>query len=628
VRAAIGAIISCDGKPVELCELKLLAARARLPWGGSPQFFLGEGAGLLSIPAFPVAAHLTASVPPAEAGYLGEEPGRYVVVVDGTIDNRAELARKLGLPPLASTPEATSRLIATTYERWGANCAAHLHGEFAFLLWDRRERRLLAARDALGLRELFTRDLGRESLIASQLQMLLESPGLSGVDEEFVADFLSCRAYCGPGTPFKSVRRLQAGHWLSLSSSRSDTQRFWSPPSEPESSAGHRSDGEIEEHFLSVFREAVDRCLGTGGRVWAELSGGLDSSSITALAHEILKNEPGRARDFATVTSVFDHTPQSDERSWSEAVVERYELTNHKLVCDDLFFDGAGEESRHRNEPHFGILGHPMSRAESELLRASGVEVLLSGARAEAVVLGDWASPLHLADLLRGLCLRDFARELMHWQRATHRPIVNLLLAFALQPLLSRRRYLRSQADTGALDPWVDKEFARRMKLLERARKALAEKRFHSIAQQSQFEQLVRSEQMINRGFIEWSCEIRHPFLYLPLVELALSIPWKQKVSPQEAKPLLRRSLAGRLPERVITRRGGAGPGPAMYKAFAKRWAAIEPVVSSSLLVSMGFVDATEFKRAAELVRFGAAYKFPSFLSCLAFEYWLRAVAL
>jgi len=63
-----------------------------------------------------------------------------------------------------------------------------------------------------------------------------------------------------------------------------------------------------------------------------------------------------------------------------------------------------------------------------------------------------------------------------------------------------------------------------------------------------------------------------------------------------------------------------------MYKAFAKRWGAIEPLVRSSRLVSMGFIDSAEFTRAAELVRFGAAHQFVAFLSCLAFEYWLRTV--
>jgi asparagine synthase (glutamine-hydrolysing) len=614
VRAVIGAVVSPDGGPVEMRDLEAFAACARLPWGGSPRFSLCPGAGLVWIPAHP------AAVPAGNIAVFD----RCLVVADGTLDNRGELARELGLSPEVTGAADLSLLIATAYERWGTGCALRLIGELAFLLWDRLERRLLAVRDACGLRELFTGNDGRRLFVASQLQMILERPTPADVDQDFVADFLACQAYCGPGTPFKSVRRIQAGHWLSLSAGSTETRQFWAPGTLelPE----YRNDGELAEHFLSVLREAVGRCLATGGRVWSELSGGLDSSSITVLAHEILRSDPERARDFATVTAVWDQTPQSDERAWSGTVVEQYGLTHHQIVCDDLFLDGADEESRYRNEPHFGILCHPMIRAESEHLRDCGVEVLLSGARAEAVVLGDWASPLHLADLLRSRRLGAFVDELLCWQRSTHRPLANLLWTFALRPLLGRRRYLRSQTDTGSLAPWIDQRFARRMNLRGRSHKALASQRFQSIAQQSQYEQLVRSEQMIARGFIEWSCEIRHPFLYRPLVELALAIPWEKKASPWEAKPLLRRALAGRLPETVRARRGGAGPGPAIYKAFAKRWAAIEPMVRSPLLVEMGFLDREQFFRAAELVRFGAAQKFVSFLSCLAFEHWLRTV--
>jgi asparagine synthetase B (glutamine-hydrolysing) len=176
------------------------------------------------------------------------------------------------------------------------------------------------------------------------------------------------------------------------------------------------------------------------------------------------------------------------------------------------------------------------------------------------------------------------------------------------------------------VNPWVNESFARRMNFRDRVRATRVERRLRDIAQQLQYERLSRSEQMVHRGFSEWSCEIRYPFLYRPLVELALAVPWEQKVTPREGKLLLRRSMEGRLPDVVLTRQGSAGPGPAMYKAFAKRWASIEPVVRSSLLVSMGFLDRTEFTRAAEMVRFGMSQKFGAFASCLAFEYWLRAV--
>lgn len=633
MRAAIGAILNLDGGPLEPGALERLAARARLPAGGAAGLVTALEAGLLAVPATDVAAapggiSMPAAAAPLAIGAAGGDPAqgpRYDVALDGTLDNRAELARELGVPAAEAAPTGGPRLVAAAYERWGEECPAHLVGEYAFVLWDRRRRRLFAARDFCGQRELFYTSAGGTLRLASQLQMLVERPALSELDLEFAADYLAGIGGCGTATPFRQVRRLEAGHRLSAAGGRVVTSRWWVP--EERYWPRERREADIAEEFRALLEEAVARCLASGGRVWAELSGGLDSSSIVWLANRLLAGDPAAARDFATLTYAWRDSPLCDEREWSDQVVEQLGLVNHPVFCDGLFFDGIGEECGYRSEPHFGLFAQPMLRAEGDLLRAAGVSVLLSGARAEAVVLADQMAPMQLADSLRSLRLGRLWRQLLHWQRGTHLPLANLLLGFALRPLLDRRRYPRSIFDRGEVHPWVDKGFAQRLQVAERGRRTRPGTRSGSVAWRHQVELLRRSEQKIARGSLEWSCEVRHPYLYQPLVELALAIPWEQQLGPEQGKLVLRRAMAGRLPEAILTRRGGRGPGADMYKSFARRWHAIEPVVASSLLVSMGLLDGAELRRAAELARFGAVDKFVGFLSCLAFEYWLRALA-
>lgn len=636
MRAAIGAIVNRDGGAVANQELAALAARAELPWRGSPRLFGGQGCGLVWVPAIPGTAQPLAGGPPDRSGVPPDPAGpstpsfvppaaeRFTVVVDGTLDNRAELADQLGLPRAAAVPGGEPLLVAAACERWGAECPERLIGEFAFLAWDRRERRLLAARDACGSRELFFGDSGRQLRIVSQSSMIRGRPALSDLDEEYVADFLACQDSWGPATPFRGIHRLEVAHRLTLADGRLETRRFWHPD------AGrrlfHGTDDELAEHFLAVFTEAVERSLATGGRVWSDLSGGMDSSSIVAVAADILGGDPARAADFATVTHVFRDTPQSDERELAQAVAAMHRVANHLVWCDDLFFGDVEEECRHRNDPHFGLLAQPMIRAITELLRASGVAVLLSGARSEVSVLPYPMVPLHLADLVRGLALPTFLRELRRWQRGTRRPLANLLAESVLTPLLpGRRRYFRPSGVGAGVDPWLDRQFVRRMDLSARAARSRADRRFPRVTQQQQYETALRTEQGMVRGRLEWSCEVRHPFIYRPLIELGLAIPWERQLAPDRGKLVLRRALAGRLPEAILARRAGSGPGPAMYKTFARRWPEIEPVIASSLLVSLGFLDRAELDRTAEQVRFGATERFANFLTCLAFEYWLRA---
>src|SRR5438270_12305156 len=213
MRAAIGAIVNLDGGPARQLDLDLLAARARLPAAGAPRGVTSNQAGLLAVPARPGAAPGPCPAPLA-AGASGAGPGdppAYDVVMDGTLDNRAELARELGAPPEDASPAGGPRLLAAAYRRWGADCPAHLTGEFAFVLWDRHERRLFAARDCFGQRELFYAVARDQVRIASQLQMLLvDRPALSEIDDEFAADVLAGLGGCGPATPWKQVRRLGA----------------------------------------------------------------------------------------------------------------------------------------------------------------------------------------------------------------------------------------------------------------------------------------------------------------------------------------------------------------------------------------------------------------------------------
>ena len=424
--------------------------------------------------------------------------GRYRVVVDGTIDNRAELAQDLGLEREPAGITGLERLIAAAYERWGSDFPKRLLGEFAFILWDCAERQLLAVRDVFGLRELFHRRCGDQIQVASQLQMLVESPSPGDLDEEYVADFLVTQTSRGAMTPFKTVRRLESSHMLTVREGRLGTRQYWDPSQRP--LIRHRDAEEAAEHFLAVFRVAVDRSLATGGRAWAHLSGGLDSSSIVCVAHEILRSAPGRLPDFGTISLVWEKTRQSDERRWLNCVVEEYGLKNIQIPCDDRFFDGASEAARYRNDPHFGLLFHPMGRAEVEHLRAAGVDTILSGSRAESVILAEQTPPVHLADYLRQFRFGTFWRELLRWQAGTKKPLANLALTFGFMPLLKRNYYPRSTADIGRLDPWLGKDFARRMDLRERARSRLTVKHSDSFAEGLQLERLARSEQMIPAG--------------------------------------------------------------------------------------------------------------------------------
>jgi asparagine synthase (glutamine-hydrolysing) len=608
MRAVLAAVIHLEGGPVGRHEILALAGRAQLPRPGAASLELEPGAAFLRQLAVPS---------PAAPPVLG--PRGLRVLLDGTLTRHAELAQQLGAPAEATAAE----LVATAYERWGERLGEHLDGELAYLVWDPRARRLLAGRDPFGVRELFYRRHGDRLWVASQLRMLTADLGPEDLDEEYAADFLSAQCAVGEATALRSVRRVRAGCTLRLEGSRLSSDRTWVPRLQPE--LAHLSLPASAEAFRAAFGEAVLRTSQGPARLWAELSGGLDSSSIVCTLEE-LRRSGAAVPPLSTLALVWNDTEVADERPWSRTVVEKYRLDHREVPADDAFFDGALEAARFRSDPHFGLLCGPMFDAELGALEAQGATVLLCGSRAESVVFSDGTPPMHLAESLRrGRWLR-FARDLGAWQRASHEPLANLFFSYGLRPALSPATFYRSTEDRGAVDPWIASTFAARLDLGRRLQRPRAERLARSLTVQTQLERLARSEPLLARGKVEWAVEARHPFLDRALVELSLSLPWQAKVSPTEGKPLLREALRGVLPEKVRTRIGGAGPGPSAYKAFARRWDRLKPFFESSKLVELGFLDGPQFQRAAELARFGACEKFGAFTSALAFEIWLTSL--
>lgn len=308
-------------------------------------------------------------------------------------------------------------------------------------------------------------------------------------------------------------------------------------------------------------------------------------------------------------------------------MVERCPLPWHQIAADDLVFDGASEAARYRDEPHFGLLLHLTHRRKRDLLHRAGVEALLTGARAEAVVLGE-APPLHLADLLRSFRLAALWRELGRWQKALHEPFLNLLLRNAVGPLLNPRKLNRSLESGFRAPDWLGATFTRRYDLRARAELGRMPVRFRSPSAQYHYEFIGRSEPFTQRGFMALSTDLRHPFLYRPLVEFSLAIPWEAKVRPGVFKWLLRRAMAGGLPDVVRLRATKRGPGPAVYRRLPRYWPRIEPLLRDSVLAELGVFDARKFHDAGQLACLGHSRNFALLLGGIALEIWVRATFL
>ncbi len=537
---------------------------------------------------------------------------------DGRIDNRVELIGHLRHRGIDATGD-DAELVLSAYRVWGDACASKLIGDFAFGLWDCEARRLLCVRDPLGVRPLYV--LVRDDIVcfATQLRQLLAMcPQTPTVDMEYVADRVALgvdRRNSGL-TPFRGLSRLECGQRLISEHGYTRIESYWEWRARAEDFG--RGSEEYVGMFLTTFSEAVASRMCDANPVWADLSGGLDSSSIVSVA----AGQRGRPR-LSTVSVVFGESEVSDEREWAEAVAQSVDVEPYEIDGDVHHpFSRFTEAVQHWEEPHGAAAFFGVHEQYARLMRGNGVPVLLSGIGAEAVVLSKNQEPVHLADLLRRGRLTSWWRELDRWQRALKMPLSNLALRYALRPLMGGAGI--SYGWTPGGHDWIDRGFAARWNLRDRSRSSNMPRTGRGIADQWHVERIGWITGFLLRGYLEKACDIRYPFLHRPLVELALAMPWSLKAVPGEPKAVLRRAMKGILPERVRCRTQNASTGHAVYNGLRKEWPVLEKLVDSSVLVELGAVDRERLRTALHLARQGHAPDLGGLLSTLTLDAWLQ----
>jgi asparagine synthase (glutamine-hydrolysing) len=238
-------------------------------------FWSGSGIGL---------AHRRLSIIDLESGVqpMGNEDGSIQVVFNGEIYNYRELKRELEQKGHQFRTNSDTEVIAHLYEDAGDDLALRLRGMFAFALWDVRRQRLLLARDRVGLKPLYYYRDREKLLFGSEIKAILAWPNVDrSIDAEALEDYLAFGVIPGDRSIFRTIRKLPAGHVLNISRSHFDSEprRYWQLCTDPDESL---SVNEWIEAVRFKFRETVAAHRISDVPIGAFLSGGLDSSAVTA----------------------------------------------------------------------------------------------------------------------------------------------------------------------------------------------------------------------------------------------------------------------------------------------------------------------------------------------------------
>ena len=390
-------------------------------------------------------------------------------------------------------------LILSAYEKWGEDCVKHLTGDFAFAVWDERSQRLFCARDHFGVKPFFYTYIDGNFNFSSRLNDL--RPDVSNkLNEIAIGDYLLFGVNQDNSTTiFKDIQRLPPGHTLTVANNEIKIRRYWTPSLTAK--VRYRDNESYIEHFLELLSRAVRDRLHTD-RVAISMSGGLDSTSLAAIASE--------HAEVAGFTVVYDSLIPDEERYYSELAAKH-----------------LGIPVTHLNADQYSLFDGEMDQAEPFLL---------------SVLTGQFNDLLRLCAEFSPVALTGYDGDaFMHEPRQSIRTRI--------------RRMLRKADQDDGFPEWIDDEFARRTNLHERwkefwanrvddGKRPAAMRALNSKIWTSLFEGY-------DRGATKLNLDVRHPFLDIRLVEYLLAIPTEPWCVN---KHILRRAMSDKLPAAVLNR--------------------------------------------------------------------------
>lgn len=545
--------------------------------------------------------------------------GTLIGVGDVRLDNRAEV-EAWSERPLAGASDLEVVLAALAAR--GPSCIPALLGEFGFVAYDRRARTLLAARDALGVKPLFQSTRNQYLAFASRPALLAEE---GRYDLDYVADYLVGSVSHSDRTVWVDVSVFPAATRLEHRESRTVSERFWSPERfEPRFDAVDEAGAaRAAADFRECFFTAVRRRLADAPAAWAQLSGGLDSSSVVCAAAQLAEAGQVPARLQGTVT-VVDSLGEGDERVYSNRVVERTGLRN-ELVVDHWLFEDDGSEPPLLDEPHPFYPFYARDRHMAEVVRGAGGEVVFSGLGSDHYLSGTHG---YVADLAARGRLREAVRELSNWAVETRGSFWRLTRQHLLLPFLPYSLQVRFARPWQQVPGWLERGFARRLGMagrvpMLRGMRARPGQRFaHHLAHE------VRTlSTWAGRGLADSGLEMRYPFLDRELVEFSLKLPVSLRIRPGAQKWVLREAMRGVLPEEVRTRRGKGGIDARILWSLHREGGLVSALLRDPILAQLGCVDPHALRAAVEHARRGHVDNLAFLLCTLSLEAWLAVRA-
>lgn len=549
--SGIAGILRFDGEPIEreTLERMLTPLETRGPHGKSLYLDGNIGLGFTLLNTTP---HTNGTVV-----FINHQNSSLPITFDGRLDNRRELIEHLGV---VKRDVCDAELVQAAYQKWGGDCPKHLLGDFAFALWDHNRSRLFCARDHFGVKPFYYHYSNQYFIFASTPYAILAARrDLAEINEIRIADFLAgFEGIDETITFYKRIFRLPRRRGMIVDARGLKASPYWDlHPVQKE----YANDEEYIESFNKIFSQAVKCRLGAPDRTIIPLSGGMDSTSIIAIAREAYSQTNN---SLVTISGV---TPDSDdpETDRIQSVVAQRGL-NSRTFSDNYVLsniDNFLNELSRLDEP-FDTLENTW-RALYGLAREDKLHVSLDGVDGDITLAGVH----HVATLWKSGDYRNFLHETLFAKGMVNTYYKSALMFFliSLRPLLApewtkkMRRAIDNRTAIFRLrkNSLINLQLAHAAGINERYQQYASYNLFPlALSQMDAHKQTIFHPHMqaalerYDRIASAFSIEARHPFMDVRLMEFCLGLPWWLKTQGGWNKMILRKAMETLLPEKVV----------------------------------------------------------------------------
>ena len=570
----------------------------------------------------------------------GQQPmrsadGNYTLSFNGEIFNYVELRAELMASGEVFRTSSDTEVLLRLFELYGEAALDRLNGDFAFALYDRRRRRLTLARDRMGVRPLYYAWHKGTIVFGSEAKALLAFPGIeAAIDVEALDQIFTLWAPIAPRTAFKDIAELPPGHLLVVENGRATGRAWWSLDYPDAGDAHLRSENQVADELLALLDDATRIRLRADVPVGAYLSGGLDSSIVTALA---ARHAGDRLRTFSVTFDSAEH----DESAFQTEMV-RALGTDHSAIATS----GADIASafpgvvRAAERPILRTAPAPLLRLSAHV-RDAGYKVVLTGEGSDEILAG--------YDIFREARVRRFVardpgsrmrphlfRRLYHYLPGLQSQSAEYLSAFfgvgndrLDDPLFSHRPRFRATAQTKLFYSEDLRDALAGCDAAATLAETLPERfaRWHPLHQAQYLETrhllpgYILSSQG-DRASMANGVEGRFPFLDHRLVEFAATIPPEMKLRGLDEKHILKRAARGLVPGSIAAR------SKQPYRAPDSESFRDATYVAAALTDRTGLFNPVAVEKLAQKARRGAMTGFrdnAAFVGILSTQLWHRA---